>query len=120
MFPGITEPELEVGVLRSGILFRSRKRRKTERGRQNPRLFEESRHKLWSYEDEGSCDEEEEYSPILEGPEDPESFDETSGSEHNYITLDISPETRSRVSCPERTSNLDNTSPETSAPEGAT
>ena len=64
MFPGSTEPELEVRVLRSGRIFRSGKRRKTERGRQNPILFEGSEHELRSCEDEGSCDEDEDYSLI--------------------------------------------------------
>ena len=68
MFSGSTEPEVEAGIPRSERIFRSGKRRKTERGRRNPRLFEESQHKIWSCEDEGSCDEEEDYSPILEGP----------------------------------------------------
>ena len=67
MFPRIRQPELEVGFLRSGRRFRLQKRRNTERGRQNPSLFEESEHKIWSHKDEGYCDEEEDYSPILEG-----------------------------------------------------
>ena len=33
MFPGSTEPELEVGFLRSGRRFRSKKRRKKIGGR---------------------------------------------------------------------------------------
>ena len=57
MFPGRTEPELEVGVLRSGRIFISGKRRKTKRGRWNPSLLEEREHELRSCEDEGSCDE---------------------------------------------------------------
>ena len=120
MFPRRIESELEVGVLRSWRRFRSRKGRKTKRGQWNPSLFEGSKHELQWCEDEGSCDEEEDYSSILEGPEDLDSTDETSRSEHNYITLAISLETRSRVSSPKRTSNLDSISPETSAPEGAT
>ena len=112
--------ELEVGVLRSGRRFRLANRRKTKRGRWNPSLFEGSENELRSCEDEGSCNEEEDYSLILEGPEDLDSSDKTSGSEHNYITVAISPETRSRVSSPKRTSNLDSTSHETSVQEGAT
>ena len=46
MFPGITEHELEFGILRSGRIFRSGKRRKTENGRRNPSLFEESEKEL--------------------------------------------------------------------------
>ena len=40
MFPGSTKPELEAGVLRSGRRFKSRKKIKTEEGRQDPSLFE--------------------------------------------------------------------------------
>ena len=46
MFPGSIEPELEVGLLRSGKRLRSVKRKKTEEGRQNPSLFEESEHEI--------------------------------------------------------------------------
>ena len=67
MFPGNTEPELEDGFLGNGRRFRSRKRRKTEEGRRAPSLFEESEHELQSQVDEGSCDEEEDYSSISEG-----------------------------------------------------
>ena len=68
MLFGRTEPEVEVGFLRSGRRFRSGKRRKTKRGRWNPSLLEEREHELRSCEDEGSCNEEEDYSLILEGP----------------------------------------------------
>ena len=54
MFLGRIEPELKVGVLRSGRRFISVKRRKTERGRWNPSLFEGSEHEIQSCEDEGS------------------------------------------------------------------
>ena len=90
MFPGRIEPELGDGVLRSGRRFRSGKRRKTKRGRWNPSLFEGSKHELQSCEDKGSCDEEEDYSPISEGPEHLDSSEKTSRLEHNYITLAIS------------------------------
>ena len=46
MLPGSIELELEVGILRSGRRFRLGKRRKTERGRWNPSLFEGSEHEL--------------------------------------------------------------------------
>ena len=46
MFPGSTNPELDIGFLQSGRRFRSRKRRKTEEGRRNPSLFKESEHEL--------------------------------------------------------------------------
>ena len=103
MFPGNTEPELEAGILRSGRIFRSGKRRKTENRRRNPSLFEESENELRSYEDEGSCDEEEDYIPILEGTEDYEDSVEMPRSRCSYITPAISPEVRSRVSSPKRT-----------------
>ena len=80
MFPGSTDPELEVGFLRSGRRFRSGKKIKTERGRQNPSLFKESEHKLRSHEDEGSCDEEEDYNPILEGSKDSKDSIKTMGN----------------------------------------
>ena len=58
MFPGSTKPKLEAGFLRSGRRFRSRKRRKIERGGHNPSLFEESEHECRSHEDKGYFDEE--------------------------------------------------------------
>ena len=86
MFPGSTEPELEAGFLRSGRRFRSGKRGKIEEGRRDPSLFEASEHKLWSQEDEGSCDEEEDYIPISKGAEESKESAETPRSGHNYIT----------------------------------
>ena len=62
---------------------------KIERGQWNPSLFKGRKNELWSYEDEGSCNEEEDYIPILKGPEYFEDFEETSGSERNYITPEI-------------------------------
>ena len=82
-------------------------------------MFEGSEHELQSCEDEGPCDEEEDYSLISEISEDSDSSNKTSGSDHNYITLAISLETMSRVSSPERTSNTDSTIPRTSVQEGA-
>ena len=55
MFRGSTKTELEVGYLRSGRIFRSRKRRNTIGGRQNPSLFEESEYKVDSRLNIGSC-----------------------------------------------------------------
>ena len=81
-------------------------------------MFEGNEHEIWSCKDEGSCDEEEDYNLISEGPKYFEDSEETSGSEHNYITPAISPEARSRVSSPERTGNTDSASPGTSAQEG--
>ena len=46
MFPRSTEPELEVGFLKSGRRFRSGKRRKTEGGGQTPSLFEASEYEV--------------------------------------------------------------------------
>ena len=89
MFPGTTEPKLEAGFLRSGRRFRSGKIRKTKRGRQNPIMFEESEHKLRLQEDEGSCDEEEDYIPISERMEELEESAETPRLGCNYITSGI-------------------------------
>ena len=77
-------------------------------------MFKGSEHELWSCKDEVSCDKEEDYNPILELPEYSKYSEETLGSKHNYITPAISPETRSRVSSLERTSNMDSTIPKTS------
>ena len=117
MFPGSTELELEAGIVSSGRIFRSGKRRKTEKGWWNPSMFEESEHELWSYEDEGSCDEEDDYSPISEGPKAEDSA-ETSRLGRNYITPTISQEVRYRVSSPENTANTDSAIPVTSVWEG--
>ena len=64
MFLGSTKPEQEVGFIKSGGKFISRKRRKTENGQPAPSLFEESEHELQSQVDKCSCDEEEDYSMI--------------------------------------------------------
>ena len=69
MFPGSTEPELEAGFLDTGRRFKSGKRRNTVGGRWTLSLFEESEYKVQSQLDEGSCDKEEDYSPISEGAE---------------------------------------------------
>ena len=69
MFPGSLELELEARFLRSGRIFCSGKTRKTIGGRRNPSLFEENEYKVKLRLGEGSCDEEEEYSPISEGQE---------------------------------------------------
>ena len=100
MFPGNTKPKLEAGVLRSGRIFRSGKRRNAKEGQRNPILFKETEHKLQSQRSEGSCDEEEDYSPILEGAEDSEESHKTPRSGRNYITPGISLEVRYRVLSP--------------------
>ena len=76
MFPGSTKPELEVGFLRSGRRFRSRKITKTVGGIHNPSLFEVSEYEVELQLDEGYWDEEEDYSPILEGAEESKEFAE--------------------------------------------
>ena len=55
MFPESTEPELEVGFLRSGIRFRLGKRIKTVGGRRTPSMFEESEYEVESHTCEGGC-----------------------------------------------------------------
>ena len=91
MFPESTEPELKYGFLRSGRRFRSEKIRKAVRGRQTPNLFEESEYEVELRLDEGSCDEEEDYSPISEGVEESKEYAEAPRSGRNYITPGVSP-----------------------------
>ena len=110
MFLGSVEPEIEARFLRGGRRFRSGKRRKTIGGRHTPILFEASEYEVESRLDEGSCNEEEQYSPILEGAEESEETVETPRSGHNYITPVVSPEVRSRASSPERDVNTDSAS----------
>ena len=89
MFPGSTEPELEVGILRSGRKFMQRKRRKAIGGRKTPSLIEESEYKVESRLDERYCNEEEDYSLIFEGLEESEDSVETPISECNYHARSI-------------------------------
>ena len=117
MFQESIEPKLEAGVLRSGRRFRSGKRRKTEEGRRAPSPFNEIEHELQSQVDEGSCDEEEDYSPILEGEKESKECEETPRSRCNYLTLGVSPEVRSRASSPERVVNTNSASTTTNAQE---
>ena len=77
MFPRIIEPTLEAGFLRSGRRFKLGKRRKTVGDRRNPSLFEESEYEVESWLEEGSCHEEEDYSPISEGAKEFEEYVET-------------------------------------------
>ena len=114
MFLGSTQHELEARVLRSGRRFRSEKRRKTEEGRQNPSLFEESEHDIFSYLDKRYCDEEENYSLILEGEEESEESMETPRSGRDYITPGVSLEEKCRASYLERVFNTDSASTATS------
>ena len=64
MFPGSSEEELDIGFLRSGRTFRLGKRRKVTGDRRDYSFPREGAYGCESYLDEGSCDEEEEYSPI--------------------------------------------------------
>ena len=86
MFLGSTKPELEDGFLRSGRRFRSGKRRKTIGGRRIPSLFGVRECEFESRIDKGSCDEEEEYSPISEGAEESKESAKTPRSKCNYTT----------------------------------
>ena len=69
MFPGSSEEELDTGFLRSGRRFWSGKRRKLIRDKRAYSFPREGAYGCESYLDEGSCDEEEEYSPISERAE---------------------------------------------------
>ena len=66
MFPRSSEYELGTGFLRSRRRFRSGKRRNVTGGRRAYRLSREGEYGCESYLDEGSCDEEEEYSLVSE------------------------------------------------------
>ena len=61
MFPGDSETRIEGGRLRSGRIFRSRKRRRTTTGRGSWSMTELVDYDLASHFDEGFCDEEDEY-----------------------------------------------------------
>ena len=115
MFRGSTEPEIEVGFLRSGRRYRSRKRRKIEEGRRAASLFEASEQELSSQEDEGSCEEKEDDSLISKGAEKYEESVGTPRSGRNYITPTLSPEVRYRASYPEIVINTDSASTVTNA-----
>ena len=73
MFQGSSEDELEIGFLRSARRFRSGKRRKVAGGRRAYSFPREGEYGCESHLDEGSCDEEEEYSLISEREESKES-----------------------------------------------
>ena len=64
MFLGSSEDELHTGFLRSEWRFRLRKRRKVAGGNRAYSLPREGEYRCESHLDEGSCDEEEEYSLI--------------------------------------------------------
>ena len=67
---------------------------------------------------EGYYDEEEDYSLISEGVEESKESAETPKSGHDYITLGVSHEVRSRASSLERVVNTNSASTPTSAKEG--
>ena len=70
MFPGDSGTELDVGFLRSGRIFHSRKRRKTLTGRGSFNTTkEEEDYELALYFDEVSCSKEEDYHSISKGEE---------------------------------------------------
>ena len=69
MFPRSSEDELNTGFLRSGRRFRSGKRIKVTGGRRAYSFPKEGEYGCESYLDEGSYDEEEEYSPVFERAE---------------------------------------------------
>ena len=66
MFRGSSEDELDTGLLRSGRRFCTRKRRKVVGGRRDYSLPREGEYGCESHLEKGSCNEEEEYSPISE------------------------------------------------------
>ena len=68
-------------------------------------------------EDEGSCDEEEDYSPISKGAKESEESMETPRSGCNYITPGVSSKVISQASYPERVVNTDSPSTTTSTQE---
>ena len=69
MLPRSSEDELGNGFLRSGRRFWLGKRRKVTGGRRAYNLLREGEYGCDSYLDEGSYDEEEEYSPVSEREE---------------------------------------------------
>ena len=73
MFQGSSEDELDTGFLRSRRRFRSGKRRKVAGGRRAYSLPREGEYGWESHLNEGSCNEEEEYSLMSERSESKES-----------------------------------------------
>ena len=82
MFPGDRGTKLEANYLRSGRIFRSRKRRKTIIGRGICSTTRGEYYEIASHLDEGSCDEEEEYKPISEGEDESKKSSKTPIPEH--------------------------------------
>ena len=100
MFQGSSEDELDTGFLRSGRRFRSGKRRKVAGGRRDYSLPKEGEYGSESHLDEGSYDEEEEYSLISKRVESEESA-ETPRIGRDYDIPRRSPKVRPRSSSPE-------------------
>ena len=100
MFLGSTGAELEAVFLSSGRRFLIGERIQTIGERRSPSLFGEREYDFGSHLEKGSCDEEEYYSPISKGVEEPEESAETLRSERNYTTPVVSPKVRPRTSSP--------------------
>ena len=97
MFLEISKDELDTGFLKIGRRFWSGKRRKVAGGRRAYSVPREGEYGCESHLDEGSCDEEEEYSTISEREESKES----AGSLRTRREYDIprrSPKVRPRSS----------------------
>ena len=100
MFPGSLEYELDTGFLRSGRKFRSGKRRKVAGGRRAYILPKEGEYGCESHLDEGSYDEDEEYSLKPERAESGESA-KSLRMGRDYDIPVRSPKVRPRSSSPE-------------------
>ena len=100
MFPRSSEDELGNGFLRSGRRFRSGKRRKVIGGRRAYSFPREDEYGCESYLDEGSYDEEEEYSPVSENAESVGSI-ELPRIGRDYSIPERSPRARPRSPSPE-------------------
>ena len=100
MFPVSLEDDLDAGFLRSRRRFWSGKRRKVAGGRRAYSLPREGEYGCESYLDKGSCNKEEEYSPIFERAE-LEEFAKTPRTRRDYDILGRSPQVRPRSSSPE-------------------
>ena len=104
MFPTSFENELDTGFLRSGRRFWSRTRRKVAGGRSAYSFPREGEYGCESHLDEGSYDEEEEYSLISQRAESEDSA-ETPRTGRDYDIPRRSPEVRPRSSSLEQLVN---------------
>ena len=114
MFQGSSEDELDVWFLRIGRRFRSRKRRKVAGGRRAYSLLREGEYGWESHLNEGSCDEEEEYSLISKREKSWESA-ELPRIGRDYNILERSPKVRPRSFLPEPLVNTSSPSEGTGA-----